>query len=69
MDTPKTELCCGQKPKRTFYQTGFSDDEGYFVLDCRKKCGNKMSVENMSRGTSQVENTAVNNWNALIKTF
>ncbi len=64
--TPKTELCCGLKPKRTFYQTGFRDDEGKFQLKC-KKCGKEVTLENNSRGTSQVELEAVITWNNLLK--
>lgn len=59
---PKTALCCGLKPKRMFYQTGFRDDEGYFTLTC-KKCKRKVSLENNHRGESKVELEAILLWN------
>lgn len=63
---PKTELCCGLKPKRTFYQTGFRDDEGRFQLQC-KKCGKKVCLENNTRGTSNIELEAIKTWNSLLQ--
>lgn len=60
--TPKTEMCCGQKPKRMFYQTGYRDDEGKFSLTCRV-CRRTVTVENNYRGTAQVEIECVNQWN------
>ena len=63
---PKTELCCGLKPKRVFYQTGFRDDEGNFTLTCRK-CGKKVSLENNTRGTSNIELEVIKTWNSLLK--
>lgn len=66
MHIPKTKECCGRKPKRYFIQTSFRDDEGKFVLECRKKCGNRVDVENMYRGLGKVEIEAVEEWNSLI---
>lgn len=65
---PKTNLCCGLKPKRTYYQTGFRDDEGHFVMECRKKCGKRVSVTNQYRGWSKCEFEATFKWNELVVT-
>ncbi len=65
-DIPKTELCCGLKPKRMFIQTSYRDDEGDYVLQCRKKCGNKISITNNYRGTSLVEKECVAKWNDML---
>lgn len=59
----KTLECCGQKPRRSFIQTSYRDDEGFYELKCRK-CGLRVRVENNWRGTSTVEQLAVTNWNA-----
>lgn len=65
-DWPKTELCCGLKPKRTFYQTGFRDDEGYWVFKCLQ-CKSGVQVENNYRGTSKSELEATIEWNTMCK--
>lgn len=64
MEIPKTTECCGKKPKRYFIQTSFRDDEGKFVLECRK-CGNRVDVDNKHRGIGKVEIEAVIEWNKL----
>jgi hypothetical protein len=66
-DFPKTALCCGLKPKRTFYQTGYRDDEGKWVFKCRKDCGKRVEVENQYRGTSKAEWEATIKWNEVME--
>ena len=62
MNSPKTFTCCGVKPKRTFYQTGFRDDEGTFDLTC-PICKFKVKNENKYRGTQKGWDETVTLWN------
>lgn len=62
MNSPKTLTCCGVKPIRIFYQTGFRDDEGTVELKC-PKCGFKVKHENQYRGTQKCYDEATILWN------
>lgn len=64
---PKTLECCGRKPYRTFYQTGFKDEDGSFVLQCKNFCGNRVSVDNNWKGEHIVKIETIKKWNELVK--
>ena len=63
---PKTKECCGVKPKRCGIQLGYKDEINKFVIECRKKCGNRIVENDDSCGDYQIELSAVKKWNELL---
>ena len=62
---PKTDECCGRKPRREKVCTNFSDTEGYFNLKC-KRCDKKVSIRVCELDWNEAEHKAVEMWNVAL---
>lgn len=63
--TPKTLECCGRKPRRKLFQTGYRDEVNVVVLECRV-CKNRISEDDDSVGEYQMVLNATKKWNKLV---